>query len=74
MLSEEAIPEGLQLVPIRQLISNWSKEQFLQASRAVQLLEWRRNPEVVATVDATEVPYRICYGVPFLSLTTNIRV
>ncbi|RSH33661.1 NAD(+) diphosphatase, partial [Acinetobacter baumannii] len=24
-------------------ISNWSKEQFLQASRAVQLLEWRRN-------------------------------
>ncbi len=43
LLSEEAIPEDLQLVPIRQLISNWSKEQFLQASRAVQLLEWRRN-------------------------------
>ncbi|MDH2607112.1 NAD(+) diphosphatase [Acinetobacter baumannii] len=43
LLSEVAIPEGLQLVPIRQLISNWSKEQFLQASRAVQLLEWRRN-------------------------------
>ncbi|ENU42592.1 NAD(+) diphosphatase [Acinetobacter seifertii] len=43
LLSEEVIPEGLQLVPIRQLISNWSKEQFLQASRAVQLLEWRRN-------------------------------
>lgn len=43
LLSEEAIPEGLRLVPIRQLISNWSKEQFLQASRAVQLLEWRRN-------------------------------
>jgi len=43
LLSEEAIPEGLQLVPICQLISNWSKEQFLQASRAVQLLEWRRN-------------------------------
>ncbi|KQG44473.1 NADH pyrophosphatase [Acinetobacter pittii] len=41
--AEEPIPEGLQLVPIRQLITSWSKEQFLQASRAVQLLEWRRN-------------------------------
>ncbi|OCZ72466.1 NAD(+) diphosphatase [Acinetobacter pittii] len=43
LLAEEHIPEGLQLVPIRQLITSWSKEQFLQASRAVQLLEWRRN-------------------------------
>ncbi|EXS35455.1 NAD(+) diphosphatase [Acinetobacter sp. 826659] len=43
LLAEEPIPEGLQLVPIRQLIPSWSKEQFLQASRAVQLLEWRRN-------------------------------
>ncbi|MFA3007976.1 NAD(+) diphosphatase [Acinetobacter pittii] len=43
LLAEEPIPEGLQLVPIRQLITSWSKEQFLQASRAVQLLEWRRN-------------------------------
>ncbi|MBP2606063.1 NAD(+) diphosphatase [Acinetobacter calcoaceticus] len=43
LLAEESIPEGLQLVPIRQLITSWSKEQFLQASRAVQLLEWRRN-------------------------------
>lgn len=43
LLDEEPIPEGLQLVPIRQLISTWSTEQFLQASRAVQLLEWRRN-------------------------------
>lgn len=40
---EEAIPEGYQLVPIRQLISQWSRPQFEQASRAVQLLEWRRN-------------------------------
>jgi NAD+ diphosphatase len=43
LLADEPIPEGLQLVPIRQLITSWSKEQFLQASRAVQLLEWRRN-------------------------------
>lgn len=28
LMSEEAIPEGLQLVPIRQLISNWSKSNF----------------------------------------------
>lgn len=40
---EEVIPHGYQLVPIRQLISQWSKAQFEQASRALQLLEWRRN-------------------------------
>ncbi len=39
----EAIPSGYQLMPIRQLISQWSTNQFEQASRAVQLLEWRRN-------------------------------
>lgn len=40
---DESIPDGYQLVPIRQLISQWTKQQFEQASRAVQLLEWRRN-------------------------------
>ena len=40
---EEATPEGLQWVPIRQLISQWSQVEFEQASRAIQLLEWRRN-------------------------------
>lgn len=40
---EEEIPQGYQLVPIRQLISQWTRVQFEQASRAVQLLEWRRN-------------------------------
>jgi len=43
LLDIDAIPEGLHLVPIRQLISLWSRSQFEQASRAVQLLEWRRN-------------------------------
>ncbi len=39
----ELVPEGYQLVPIRQLVQVWSRSQFEQASRAVQLLEWRRN-------------------------------
>lgn len=43
LLENEAIPEGYQLVPIRDLIQSWSTTEFLQASRAVQLLEWRRN-------------------------------
>ncbi|AOA58889.1 NAD(+) diphosphatase [Acinetobacter larvae] len=43
LLDLEPIPEGYQLVPIRQLISQWTKTEFEQASRAVQLLEWRRN-------------------------------
>ena len=40
---EEPVPEGYQLVPIRQLVQVWNRSQFEQASRAVQLLEWRRN-------------------------------
>jgi NAD+ diphosphatase len=40
---DEPMPEGYQLVPIRQLVQVWSRPQFEQASRAVQLLEWRRN-------------------------------
>ena len=43
LLDDEIIPEGYQLVPIRELIQTWSTQDFLQASRAVQLLEWRRN-------------------------------
>ncbi|MFW2057881.1 NAD(+) diphosphatase [Acinetobacter haemolyticus] len=43
LLEGEIIPEGFQLVPIRDLIQTWSTSDFLQASRAVQLLEWRRN-------------------------------
>jgi NAD+ diphosphatase len=39
----ETIPDGLQLVPIRQLLQYWDTAQFEQASRAIQLLEWRRN-------------------------------
>ncbi|OUY06897.1 NAD(+) diphosphatase [Acinetobacter populi] len=37
------LPEGYQLVPIRELIMHWSSHQFEQASKAKQLLEWRRN-------------------------------
>ena len=40
---DETIPEGYQLMTIRELIQIWSVAEFLQASRAVQLLEWRRN-------------------------------
>ena len=43
LLDDEAIPAGLQLVPIRQLLQLWTVQQFEQASRAIQLLEWRRN-------------------------------
>lgn len=43
LLENESIPDGYQLVPIRELIQSWSTTEFLQASRAVQLLEWRRN-------------------------------
>lgn len=43
LLDHEPIPVGLQLIPIRQLLQVWTSAQFEQASRAIQLLEWRRN-------------------------------
>ena len=43
LLPDEPIPQGLQLIPIRQLLQFWNKQQFEEASRAIQLLEWRRN-------------------------------
>jgi NAD+ diphosphatase len=43
LLENEAIPAELQLVPIRQLLTLWNTQQFEQASRAIQLLEWRKN-------------------------------
>ncbi|MEF9956299.1 MAG: NAD(+) diphosphatase [Acinetobacter sp.] len=43
LLEDEIVPEGYQLRPIRELIQVWSSAEFLQASRALQLLEWRRN-------------------------------
>lgn len=43
LADNEVIPAGLQLVPIRQLLGNWSIQEFELASRAKQLMEWKRN-------------------------------
>ena len=40
---ENEIPAGYQFVPVRQLVSHWTVAQFEQTSRAMQLLEWKRN-------------------------------
>lgn len=37
------IPDGFQLTPVRQLVSRWTNSDFEQASRAMQLLEWKKN-------------------------------
>jgi NAD+ diphosphatase len=54
---DEIIPEGLQLVPIRQLLTVWNKKQFEDASRAVQLLEWRRNHKFCSHCGAKTVAH-----------------
>ena len=41
--TDDIIPHGLRWMPIRQLLPVWNQVQFEQASRAIQLLEWRRN-------------------------------
>ncbi len=43
LADDEALPAGLQLVPIRHLVGNWSMAEFELASRAKQLMEWKRN-------------------------------
>lgn len=43
VLHDADIPAGYQFVPVRQLVSHWSVAQFEQTSRAMQLLEWKRN-------------------------------
>ena len=54
---DEIIPEGLQLMPIRQLLTIWNKKQFEDASRAVQLLEWRRNHKFCSHCGAKTVAH-----------------
>ena len=75
LLSEEAIPEGLQLVPIRQLISNWSKEQFY---RQVVLYSCS-NGDVITSFVVTVgmLPKYTLQNMLWCALlvaTTNIRV
>ncbi len=36
-------PTGYTLTPLRQLLTRWSASEFENASRAIQLIEWRRN-------------------------------
>ena len=56
LLEHESVPNGYQLIPIRELIQSWSTTEFLQASRAVQLLEWRRNHKLCSHCGhATEI-------------------
>ena len=37
------VSDDYQFMPVRDLVSHWSASQFEQTSRALQLLEWKRN-------------------------------
>lgn len=41
--SQQSIPQSYQFMPLRQLIPHWSTAQVEEASRAVQLIEWKIN-------------------------------
>lgn len=43
LIQEADVPKGYQLIAMRELATIWSIEQFEQASRAVQLLDWQKN-------------------------------
>ena len=68
--ADESIPEGFQLVSIRQLISQWTKSQFESASRAVQLLEWRRNHKFCSHCGHTTETHPTEYALPCLWLSS----
>lgn len=59
LLPHEPIPDGLQLVPIRQLLQFWTSAQFEQASRAIQLLEWKRNHKFCSHCGTPTEPHPI---------------
>ncbi|KAA8731419.1 NAD(+) diphosphatase [Acinetobacter qingfengensis] len=52
------LPEGFQLVPIRELIMYWTVEEFEQASKAKQLLEWKRNHRFCSHCGEKTVPHK----------------
>ncbi|SDB92711.1 NAD(+) diphosphatase [Acinetobacter boissieri] len=41
--SQQSVPQTFQFVTLRQLIPHWSSIQAEEASRAIQLLEWKKN-------------------------------
>lgn len=43
LADEHELPDGYSLRPVRELVSHWTIGQFEQTSRALQLLEWKRN-------------------------------
>ncbi len=70
LLPDEPIPEGYQLLPIRQLLQFWNSAEFEQASRAIQLLEWRRNHRFAAT--AAIQPKRMPPNMPWFARSASI--
>lgn len=42
-------PNGFQFVSLRELIPTWHTQQFEQASRAIQLLEWKKRHQFCST-------------------------
>lgn len=43
LADEQQLPDSYSLRPVRELVSHWTIGQFEQTSRALQLLEWKRN-------------------------------
>ena len=43
MAASMRVPADYQFMPVRDLVSHWPASQFEQTSRALQLLEWKRN-------------------------------
>lgn len=54
---DSPIPQGYRFVPVRQLVSQWSVAQFEQTSRAMQLLEWKRNHQYCSRCGNRTTPH-----------------
>lgn len=70
------IPTGFELVPVRQLVSHWHKADFEQLSRALQLLEWKRNHRFCSRCGQQAVahPHEFCMRCPACNYSQYPRI
>ncbi|MBF7682868.1 NAD(+) diphosphatase [Acinetobacter sp. B5B] len=61
---QQSVPQSFQFVALRQLIPHWSHAQAEEASRAIQLLEWKKNHQFCGRCGekTTTHPTEYCMG------------
>ncbi|MBF7688638.1 NAD(+) diphosphatase [Acinetobacter rathckeae] len=74
--SHQSVPQSFQFVALRQLIPNWSNTQAEEASRAIQLLEWKKNHQFCGRCGEKTTPHasEYCMCCPSCTLRQYPRI